>query len=147
VWGNRAHDWNESGATLGFQGAELLAKFRPQWHHIYPKKVLKDRVDETAIDAPANIAVIGPEINIRISAKDPMKYLEKYKIGDDKLREQFIGCARGELSIERFNGFIADRASKLAAAANAMLLNLSRDLPNEYRPLDSSKAAVLQTAT
>ena len=32
---------------------------------------LEGKVDESLIDALANIAVIGPEINIRISAKDP----------------------------------------------------------------------------
>jgi hypothetical protein len=52
-------DWDPAGARLGFHGAQVLAQFEPQWHHIYPKKFLKGHVDEATIDALANIAVIG----------------------------------------------------------------------------------------
>ena len=47
-------------------------------------------VDDSLIDALANIPVIGPEINIRISAKDPMSYIAKHKMTDEKLSQQFI---------------------------------------------------------
>ena len=64
---NKAIDWDDHGHRVGFEGMEVLADFRPQWHHIFPKKYLEGNVNE-GLDALANIAVIGPEINIRISA-------------------------------------------------------------------------------
>lgn len=93
VYRNKAQDWDEHGHRIGFEGASLLSDFRPQWHHIFPKKYLDGKVDEPLIDALANIAVIGPEINIRISAKDPLSYIAKYRITRDKLAQQFVESA------------------------------------------------------
>jgi hypothetical protein len=134
VWRNNAMDWDPSGGRLGFHGAEVLAQFKPQWHHIYPKKFLKGHVDEATIDALANIAVIGPEINIRISAKDPMKYLDKYQITDEKLLQQFIEQSRADFLIAEYSAFLRRRAQSLAAAGNRMLRELSEGLPDVSRP-------------
>jgi hypothetical protein len=100
VYRNSAKDWDEHGHRLGFEGINVLADFRPQWHHIFPKKYLEGKVDEALIDALANIAVIGPEINIRISAKDPMSYIAKYNITTEKLTQQFCG-PRGHKGFSR----------------------------------------------
>jgi hypothetical protein len=86
---NKAIDWDAQGHRLGFEGVTLLADFRPQWHHIFPGKYLEGKVDEALIDALANIAVIGPTINIRISAADPLSYVTKYSISQHKLDQQF----------------------------------------------------------
>jgi hypothetical protein len=37
---NKAVDWDQQGVRIGFDGAELLAGFRPQFHHVFPKKFL-----------------------------------------------------------------------------------------------------------
>jgi hypothetical protein len=134
VWRNEAMDWDPAGGRLGFQGADVLSAFKPQWHHIYPKKFLKGQVDETLIDTLANIAVIGPEINIRISSRDPLKYLEKYNITNVKLKQQFISQPREQFSISRFPTFLKERSASLARAANTMLLDLSEGLPAGCRP-------------
>ncbi len=85
VYRNKAQDWDEHGHRLGFEGTSLLSDFRPDWHHIYPKKYLHGKVQDSLIDALANIAIIGPQMNIRISAKDPLSYIAKYKVTDRKL--------------------------------------------------------------
>src|SRR5205085_11088126 len=90
VYRNKALDWDERGHRIGFEGVELLTDFRPQWHHIFPRKFLEGRVSDDKIEALANIAVIGPTINIRISDKEPMNYIQKYKISQEKLNQQFI---------------------------------------------------------
>ena len=113
----------------------MLSDFKPQWHHIYPRKFLKDQVDDALVDALSNIAVIGPEINIRISAKDPLKYLDKYEITNDKLRQQFIDQPRDQFSITAFDAFLKRRSAALALAANQMLLELSQGLQESVRPL------------
>ena len=67
-----------------------FAEFRPQWHHIFLRKHLEGKVNNGLVDDPANTAVIGPRINIRIRAKDPMNYVTGYGITAEKLAQQFI---------------------------------------------------------
>ena len=128
VYRNEAQDWDEHGHRIGFEGASLLADFRPQWHHIFPKKYLNGKVEENLIDALANIAVIGPEINIRISAKDPMSYIAKYKIADAKLVQQFIDPVSLSVSHDGYEQWLRCRANRLAEVGNEFLLELA---PNE----------------
>jgi len=130
VYRNKAQDWDEQGHRIGFEGASLLADFRPQWHHIFPKKYLNGKVDEPLIDALANIAVIGQEINIRISAKEPMSYIAKYKITDQKLRQQCVDPASLSISRDGYEEWIKRRAKVLADAGNAFLAELAP--PSEH---------------
>ncbi len=134
VYQNGAQDWDKVGTRLGFDGKELLADFRPQWHHIYPQKFLGKKVEAEKIDSLANIAVIGPNINIRISNQDPMKYLDRYSISDEKLRQQFVDWNRAQFAVDRYGEFLNARASQLAIACNEFLLRLAKSLPESYRP-------------
>jgi hypothetical protein len=138
VYRNNARDWDELGTRLGFEGPEVLADFKPQWHHIYPQKFLAGKVDDDTVNWLANIAVIGPNINIRISAQDPMRYLEKYKISDDKLRQQFIEWDRASFTIANYQAFVEKRAARLAKEANEFLVALSSRLPEECKPQQSA---------
>jgi len=124
VYRNQAKDWDSQGHRIGFEGVTLLADFRPQWHHIFPKKYLEGKVEETQIDALANIAVIGPAINIRISATDPMSYVRKYAIPSDKLEQQFIGPEFTVTPPERYLEWLERRADRLAEAGNRLLAEL-----------------------
>lgn len=141
VYKNKAQDWDETGARLGFQGSEILADFTPQWHHIYPQKFLRGKVEPADIDSLANIAVIGPNINIRISAQDPMKYLDKYGITDEKLRQQFIDQPRSDFTVNNYPRFLEHRAKRLAEEANKFLAELSASLPQESRPVSPGGGA------
>jgi hypothetical protein len=134
VYSNQAQDWSRAGTRLGFEGKEVLADFTPQWHHIYPQKFLHKKVAEDKIQSLANIAVIGPAINIRISAQDPMKYLDKYGITDEKLQQQFVEMKRTDFSIDQFPTFLDARASRLACEANKLLATLSKSLAAEFQP-------------
>lgn len=129
VYRNKAQDWDEHGHRIGFEGVSVLADFRPQWHHIFPKKYLEGRIDDSLIDALGNIAVIGPEINIRISAKDPMRYIDKYKITDQKLAQQFVDPATLSLSHEGYEEWVRNRANRLAEVGNEFLAELAPSQP------------------
>ena len=118
---NKAIDWDDQGHRLGFEGVTLLADFRPQWHHIFPGKYLEGKMDEVLIDALANIAVIGPTINIRISAADPLSYVTKYSISQQKLDQQFIGRDFTKTPIEKFPEWLESRAERLAQEGNSFL--------------------------
>jgi len=128
VYRNKAQDWDEHGHRLGFEGINVLADFRPQWHHIFPKKHLEGKVDDTLIDALANIAVIGPEINIRISAKDPMNYIVKYDITAERLAQQFIDARITSVSTPQYETWLRGRAQRLAEEGNAFLQELKAPL-------------------
>jgi hypothetical protein len=134
VYKNGAQDWDMAGTRLGFDGKELLSDFRPQWHHIYPQKFLHKKVESEKIDSLANIAVIGPSINIRISNQDPMKYLDKYAISNDKLNQQFVKWLRADFTVEKYQEFVDTRAERLADEANRYLSVLSNNLPEDCRP-------------
>ncbi len=86
VYRNKAVDWDAQASRIGFEGLELLADFRPQWHHIFPSRFLEAAgVLDEKINALANIAVIGPAINMRISAQDPMNYVGRNNITTESL--------------------------------------------------------------
>jgi hypothetical protein len=38
---NKAVAWDQPGVRIGFDGAELLAGFQPQFHHVFPQKFLE----------------------------------------------------------------------------------------------------------
>jgi hypothetical protein len=118
---NEAQDWDRSGHRLGFEAGDLLKDFRPQWHHLFPKNYLEGHYTQPQIDALANIAVIGPTINIRISDQDPMSYLDKYEISDAKLAQQLIPANRDGFALANFPEFISARAQRLADEANLRL--------------------------
>jgi len=124
VYENKAKDWDEAGHRIGFQGAKVLEDFRPQWHHVFPKKFLEGKIAQDQIDALANIAVIGPTINIRISAKDPMDYIDRYKISPSKLADQFVEQGVAAMTIDGFPTWLNNRAARLAAAGNEFLASL-----------------------
>lgn len=129
VYRNEALDWDDHGHRLGFEGTSLLTAFRPQWHHIFPKKYLAGKVDDALVDALSNIAVIGTEINIRISSKDPMNYISKYKITSDKLEQQFIDPSTLSIDHARYEAWLRARAERLAIAANEFLESLAPPRP------------------
>lgn len=128
VYQNQALDWDEHGHRLGFEGAEVLAEFRPQWHHIFPKKYMEGHANGGLIDSLANIAVIGPSTNIRISARSPMDYVHRYQISPAKLEQQYIDPAFAVVSADHFEDWLTHRASVLADAANSFLQSLTEGL-------------------
>jgi hypothetical protein len=126
VWNNNALDWDERGHRLGFEGANILRNFRPQWHHVFPRKFLEGKVPLDRIDALANIAVIGESINIRILAKDPMDYIERYEISDEKLAQQYITNELSKTQAADYEQWLENRAIALAIAGNDYLAGIRK---------------------
>ena len=124
VYRNKALDWDEHAHRIGFEGVEALADFRPQWHHIFPGKYLESHNNGSATDALANIAVIGPAINIRISARAPLDYVNRYNITADKLKQQFIDPQFTQVAIAQHENWVQQRAERLAKEANIFLADL-----------------------
>jgi hypothetical protein len=118
AWDREARDW-VSKQRLGFQGAEVLERFDPDWHHIFPRAYLRDEgVAEDEWNRFANVAVVDGETNRGFSAKPPTTYLDHYKVDNQLLEEQLVPTDRGLLTIERYPEFLQIRAASLAVAAN-----------------------------
>ena len=86
-------------------------------------------MDEDLVNALGNIAVIGPEMNIRISAKDPMKYIAKYDIFR---REALSAVHRSQVDLVVSGGlqdWVQDRAARLAEVANGFFAELAPPPP------------------
>jgi len=108
-----------SKQRLGFQGAEILERFDPDWHHIFPRAYLRDQeVPEDQWNHFANVAVVDGETNRGFSAKPPTAYLDYFKVDDKQLAEQLVPTDRDLLTVARYEEFLALRAENLAEAAN-----------------------------
>jgi hypothetical protein len=123
AYSNKALDWDEASLRLGFDSSDLVSGFDPQYHHVFPRKFLQNKVPSETIEALANIAVIGPSINIRISAQDPMNYVKRYQIQESKLNQQYI-FELSKTAVEEFSSWLQNRAELLAKAANGYLEKL-----------------------
>jgi len=128
IYRNKALDWDQRGARIGFEDAELLAGFQPQFHHVFPEKFLEGHIDAPLVDAMSNIAVIGPSINIRISKQNPMDYIPRSKIDAAKLRQQFISGQITNTSVKQYPEWLCARAEELAGAGNSFLEDLRGEL-------------------
>ena len=124
AYDNQAHDWSSSKERIGFSGAELLQKFNPDWHHIFPRAYLKGKVDHSDINIAANLVAIRKETNLKIGPKSPMEYMEE--VGDKRLSEQYVPTDRSLFTAERYGDFIEMRVKSLAAAANKLMDKLQK---------------------
>lgn len=127
VFNNKAKDWVNQDVRIGFdrEDNELNEGFRPEWHHIFPRKLVRDSFDGGLVNSLANIAVLNEKANRSFSAKPPLQYLNEHGVGSDRLEEQAVP-ANG-LVPEKFEEFLRLRAERLAAQATAYVQQLARE--------------------
>src|SRR2546427_8786472 len=95
-------------------------------------------MSDEEIQALANIAIIGSNINIRINSKNPIDYLDRYKIPVEKLAQQYIPTDRGQFRVENYPSFLKNRAEELTKQANDYLLKLSGELARHHGQREQS---------
>ena len=127
VFSAEAKDWINQDVRVGFdrEDNELNEGFKPEWHHFFPRKVLKVKYDEGLMDAMANIAVLNEKANRSFSGKQPKVYLAEHGVGRDRLDEQAIPPDE-YLVLDRFEEFLQLRAQNLAAKASSFLKQLDQ---------------------
>ncbi len=133
-----ARDWVD-GTRIGYDktGASITAGFEPQWHHIFPRHVLKKaEVRDDEIHALANMTVLNERTNvIKLGIKEPWRYIQQFGLSEESLRshlipESFAGAVRDEGSlkkqwnVERYTDFLIERAQLLAQEAKVFLEKL-----------------------
>lgn len=127
VFNEKAKDWISQDVRIGFdrEDNELNEGFKPEWHHIFPRKIVKDSFDGGLVNSIANIAVLNEKANRSFSAKPPRQYLEEHDVKSDRLDEQAVPDTR-LLEIDRFEEFLKVRSENLAARATAYVQQLAR---------------------
>jgi hypothetical protein len=126
IFASGARDWITQDIRIGFdrEDNELNEGFKPEWHHIFPRKILKDKYDESLIDSIANIAVLNEKANRSFSAKPPSKYLEEHGVKPERLQEQAVP-PQESLVLEKYEDFLRQRAQQIAERATKFMQELA----------------------
>ncbi len=128
-----ARDWVDK-TRIGYDKTDvpITTGFEPQWHHIYPRNVLKKAgISDDQINALASITVLNERTNVRkLGSKPPGQYLKQFGISAEVLRghlipEPFDNPVRAEVwDVKTYDVFLLKRAQLLAQEATAFLKRL-----------------------
>ena len=120
---NGARDWN---TDLVISMRHPGKKDKIEFHHIFPKNILKDRYDRKEINDIANLTFIGKTTNITISDQDPNVYIKK--IATEKglgiLKQHCIPEDEELWHTNRFIDFTNERRKLLLELINDYLNNI-----------------------
>ena len=120
-----AQDWRSNLViSLSHAGAQHQLEF----HHIFPKAVLKADYTLREADDIANLAFIGGGTNRAISCKTPKDYLTAVldKIGAEGLAKQAIPTDEGLFEVASYKAFLAERRKLIAKRLNEFLASAAK---------------------
>jgi hypothetical protein len=115
-----AKDWQSNlTIALGHRGAQ----HRLQFHHIFPKAVLKGSYTAREADDIANLAFIGGKTNRQISDKAPSQYFPALieKGGAATFDAQCIPTGASLLSPDAYKEFLSARRISVSQRLNEFL--------------------------
>lgn len=119
----------QTGARDWWSGLQLSERHTGnshaiQYHHIFPKSLLREIYDKNEINEIANLAFIGGKTNRQITNKEPIEYLEKEvmaKRGEDALLSQLIPTDKKLWEISNYRNFLDYRRKAIAEAINKFM--------------------------
>lgn len=117
-----ARDWRSNLAiALDHSGTQ----HRLQFHHIFPKAVLKTAYTPRESDDIANLCFISGKTNRQISDKPPVDYFPDLisKAGSASFDAQCIPTTPDLLTLSNYKAFLAERRKLIAARVNVFLGN------------------------
>lgn len=115
-----AKDWRSHLAiALDHSGSQ----HRLQFHHIFPKALLRGSYTPREADDIANLAFIGGKTNRAISDKAPVVYLPPLvaQHGTAPFTAQCIPVEEELLTLDHYKAFLQERRKRIAAALNAFI--------------------------
>ena len=115
-----AKDW-KSKLTIALDHSGV--QHRLQFHHIFPKAVLKGSYSVREADDIANLAFIGGKTNRAISDKSPSVYFPALieNAGAGAFAAQCIPTALELLEVSRYKDFLAERRKLISRRLNEFL--------------------------
>jgi hypothetical protein len=121
-----AKDWRSNLAiALDHSGSN----HRLQFHHVFPKAVLKSSCTSREADDIANLAFIGGKTNRQISDKPPVQYFPPLieKSGLPAFEAQCIPTDPRLLVVDGYKNFLAERRNAVTRRLNEFLGVCSRE--------------------
>ena len=117
---SEARDWR-SNLTIALDHSGIQHYL--QFHHIFPKAVLKSSYISRDADDIANLAFIGGRTNRAISDRTPAQYLPDLvaKTGREAFAAQCIPLAPDLLEVARYKDFLVERRRLIAGRLNEFL--------------------------
>lgn len=115
-----AKDWRSNILiALDHSGAQ----HRLQFHHIFPKALLKNSYTAREADDISNLSFIGGKTNRAIRDKSPLAYFPPIieKSGQDAFDAQCIPTEPGLLEINKYKEFLTERRKRIASRLNTYL--------------------------
>lgn len=115
-----AKDWRSNLLiALDHSGAQ----HRLQFHHIFPKALLKSSYTSREADDISNLAFIGGKTNRAISDKSPSIYLPPLieKLGQSAFEAQCIPTESELLDITKYKEFLLERRKRISSRLNEYL--------------------------
>ncbi len=115
-----AKDWRSNlTIALDHEGAH----HRLQFHHIFPKAVLKSAYTSREADDIANLCFISGKTNRQISDKEPSQYFPPMieKAGDAAFEKQCIPTEQALLGVESYKEFLRSRRELIVKRLNDFL--------------------------
>lgn len=115
-----ARDWR-SNLTIALDHSGT--QHRLQFHHVFPKAVLKSSYTDREADDIANLAFVGGKTNRAISDKTPAVYFPPLiaKVSRAAFDAQCIPTDNTLLDVESYKAFLAQRRKLIAERLNAFL--------------------------
>lgn len=111
--------WSNLAISLDHSGNQ----HRLQFHHIFPKAVLKNAFTAREADDIANLAFISGKMNRQISDKQPAKYFPKLvdNAGKGAFAAQCIPITSDLLEVDNYKTFLAKRRQLICRRLNEYL--------------------------
>jgi hypothetical protein len=115
-----AKDWK---SKLAISVNHAGSRHRLQFHHIFPKALLKQQYAKREIDDIANLCFIAGKTNRQISDNPPVEYL-KATLADTGLAALDAQCIPTDphlLEVASYKGFLNQRRERIAERLNTYL--------------------------
>lgn len=123
---NNAKDWYTGlGLSLTHQGRYHYI----QYHHIFPKSLLKKNYEKSEINEIANMAFISGKTNRHISNKEPKDYLKSIikERGEEAIINQAVPLEQEFHEINNYRQFLSKRREMLKTIVNDFLKKIISD--------------------
>lgn len=132
IFNNDALDWRQK-VRIGYVSSDTpFSDFRPQWHHFFPRNVLRkyneklddaEKLSEEEINSLANITILNP--NQKAFRTEPHDYIRRFNISDELLNQQYIPTEDENLwKVENYREFLNKRAELMVDGINRFLDSL-----------------------
>jgi hypothetical protein len=119
----RAKDWY-SGIQIALN--PIGKSHSIQYHHIFPKSLLKNTYEKSEINELTNMAFIAGKTNLSISNKPPKEYLQPI-INSARVKtvtDHYVPIDEDLLEISNYRAFLEKRRMMLAEMLNTFVEEL-----------------------